>query len=45
MNDKYRFLDHYKMNVLELGCYPGGWSQVLQKKMQKYSKILAIDLQ
>lgn len=29
MNDQYKFLDHYKLNILELGSFPGSWSQVL----------------
>lgn len=30
MNDQLKFLDYYKLNILELGCYPGSWSQVIQ---------------
>ena len=48
LDDKFKFLKP-SMNVIELGAAPGGWTQVLTKKLQtnklqSNSKILAIDL-
>ena len=42
INEKYKFLnkDSY---ILDLGCSPGGWSQVLSKKLFK-GKILSLDI-
>ena len=48
LNDKFKFLNP-NMNIIELGAAPGGWTQVLTKKLQtnkpqSKSRILAIDL-
>ena len=48
LDDKFKFLSP-NMNVIELGAAPGGWTQVLIKKLrsnkpQSKSRILAIDL-
>tara|TARA_B100001123_G_C15077355_1_gene934211 strand:- start:123 stop:731 length:609 start_codon:yes stop_codon:yes gene_type:complete len=41
MNKKFKFL-HKKTNLLDLGSFPGGWSQVACEKISE-GKILAID--
>jgi len=42
MNEKFKFLKK-KMSLLDLGAYPGGWSQVASKEIIN-GKILAIDI-
>ena len=42
MNQKFRFLKNSTC-LLDLGSSPGGWSQVLSKKITK-GKILAVDI-
>ena len=42
INEKYKFLNKNSY-VLDLGSSPGGWSQVLSKKIFK-GKILALDI-
>ena len=42
MNQKYRFLKN-STRLLDLGSSPGGWSQVVSKKITK-GKILAVDI-
>ena len=42
MNKKFKFLDK-KLSLLDLGSFPGGWSQVAKEKLI-YGKILAVDL-
>ena len=41
MNKKFKFL-HKKTNLLDLGSFPGGWSQAAREKIFD-GKILAID--
>ena len=43
LNKKYKFLKK-NTNLLDLGSYPGGWSQVA-RKMIKTGKIMSIDTQ
>ncbi len=42
LNKKYKFLKK-NSNVLDIGSYPGGWSQVVSK-IVKSGKILAVDI-
>ena len=42
LNNKFNFLKN-GTNVLDLGSYPGGWCQVIKKKISN-GKILGIDL-
>ena len=42
LNKKYKFLKK-NTNLLDLGSYPGGWSQVA-RKMIKSGKIMSIDI-
>ncbi len=42
MNNKFNFL-RKNSSILDLGSSPGGWSQVVSKKI-KASKILAVDI-
>ena len=42
MNNKFKFIKK-NINLLDLGSCPGGWSQVVQKKITK-GKILAVDI-
>ena len=42
MNQKFRFINN-KTHLLDLGSSPGGWSQVVTKKITK-GKILAVDI-
>ena len=42
LNKKFKFLKN-GLNILDVGSYPGGWCQVIQKKNNK-GKILGIDL-
>jgi len=42
MNKKFKFLKK-NLSLLDLGSYPGGWSQVASKEIIK-GKILAIDI-
>tara|TARA_B100001057_G_scaffold453290_1_gene497991 strand:- start:983 stop:1609 length:627 start_codon:yes stop_codon:yes gene_type:complete len=42
LNKKYKFIKN-DTNLLDLGCYPGGWSQVASKIITK-GRILAIDI-
>ena len=34
LNDKFKFLKN-GLNILDVGSYPGGWCQVIQKKKQQ----------
>ena len=43
IDKKFNFLKK-NMDLLDLGAFPGGWSQVARKKIVK-GKILAVDLQ
>ena len=31
LNNKFKFLNN-GINILDIGCFPGGWSQVIKKK-------------
>ncbi len=42
LNKKFKFLKN-GLNILDVGSYPGGWCQVIQKKNNK-GKTLGIDL-
>ena len=42
MNKKFKFLKR-NTSLLDLGCSPGGWSQVAQKEINE-GKILSVDL-
>ena len=42
MNKKFKFLKK-NLSLLDLGSYPGGWSQVARKAITK-GKILAVDI-
>ena len=42
INKKFRFIKD-KTNLLDLGCYPGGWSQVASQ-IVKTGKIMSIDI-
>ena len=42
LNNKYRFIKH-NTNLLDLGSYPGGWSQVANKII-KTGKIMSVDI-
>ena len=42
MNKKFKFLKK-NLSLLDLGSYPGGWSQVARKEIIK-GKILAVDI-
>ena len=42
MNKKFNFLNTHQA-VLDLGCCPGGWSQVLSKTI-KHGNILSVDI-
>ena len=42
LNNKFKFLKN-GINVLDVGSFPGGWCQVIKKKINK-GKILGIDL-
>ena len=42
LNKKYRFIKT-NTNLLDLGCFPGGWTQVANQIITK-GKILAIDI-
>ena len=42
LNKKFKFFKKSK-TVIDLGCYPGGWSQVLKKNL-KNCKILSVDI-
>ena len=42
MDKKFKFLNSNSL-LLDLGCTPGGWSQVASKKITK-GKILAVDI-
>ena len=41
LNNKFKFLKN-GINILDIGCFPGGWCQVIKKKI-KGGKILGID--
>ena len=43
MNKKFKFLKK-NLSLLDLGSYPGGWSQVVNKEIMK-GKILAVDIE
>ena len=42
LNDKFRFIKK-NINLLDLGAYPGGWSQVISK-INTGGKILSVDI-
>ena len=42
LNKKFKLFNNCK-TVIDLGCYPGGWSQILRKNI-KNCKILSIDI-
>ena len=42
MNKKFKFLKN-NSSIIDLGSCPGGWSQVIQKEINK-GKILAVDI-
>tara|TARA_B100001769_G_C21940381_1_gene506612 strand:+ start:217 stop:834 length:618 start_codon:yes stop_codon:yes gene_type:complete len=42
LNNKFKFFKNSKI-VIDLGSYPGGWSQILKKNL-KNCKILSIDI-
>ena len=42
LNDKFKFIKN-NTNLLDIGSYPGGWSQVASKIINK-GKILSIDI-
>ncbi len=42
LNNKFRFLKK-NSNLLDLGSYPGGWSQIVSKKITT-GKILSLDI-
>ena len=42
MNNKFKFINK-NTNLIDLGSSPGGWSQVVAKKITK-GKILSIDI-
>ena len=42
MNKKFNFLKK-NLSVLDLGSYPGGWSQIIKKEI-KIGKVLSIDI-
>jgi len=42
LDNKFNFLKNCK-TVVDLGCYPGGWSQIVKRKT-KNCKILSLDL-
>ena len=42
LEKKFKFLKNCK-SIIDLGCYPGGWSQVI-KKNTKNCKILSLDI-
>jgi len=44
LDDKYQFLSQAH-TIVDLGSAPGGWSQVLGRRMQHSSRRLAVDLQ
>lgn len=44
LDDRYDFIKGAK-RVVDLGCAPGGWIQILTKKLPKDSQIIGIDLQ
>ncbi len=43
INKKYNIIKK-KDNTIELGCSPGGWTQYLNKKKNKSSKIFSCDI-
>ncbi len=44
LNDKFKVFDKKPLNILDLGCAPGGWLQVAGKLCNKNSRILGIDI-
>ena len=42
LNKKFNIFSNCK-TVIDLGCYPGGWSQILKKNL-KNCKILSVDI-
>ena len=42
LNQKYKFIKEYT-NLLDLGSFPGGWTQVASQKITK-GKIMSIDI-
>ncbi len=44
LDDRYDFIKGAK-RVVDLGCAPGGWTQILTKKLPTGTQIIGIDLQ
>lgn len=44
IDDKFNFIKYAK-NIIDLGCAPGGWLQVLKERKQTKQIICAVDLQ
>lgn len=44
LDDRYDFIKGSK-RVVDLGCAPGGWIQILTKKLSSSAQIIGIDLQ
>jgi len=42
LNKKFKFFKNCKA-IIDLGCYPGGWSQIVKKNV-KNCKILSVDI-
>ena len=42
LNNKFKFIKN-GINILDVGSFPGGWSQVIRKKVNN-GKILGIDI-
>ena len=44
INEKFKIFNKNNLNILDLGCAPGGWLQVIKRLSNcKNSKILGID--
>ena len=43
IDSRYKFIRKSK-KILELGCFPGGWTQVLQEQAPYESTIVAVDI-
>ena len=44
IDNKFKIFNQNKLNILDLGCAPGGWLQVIKRlTIYKKSKILGID--
>ena len=42
LNQKFKFFKNCK-KIIDLGCYPGGWSQIIKKNI-KNCKIVSVDI-